>query len=319
MFQGGVARERTMAKDIVNGVLIISLIFFVSVFIPIIGLLGALFIPLPILYYRLKLGRRNGALVPVISGSILYFVIGGVSADILFFIELLLVGFMLGELIELNYSIDKIILYATGAVMFTGFLGLVGYSLLSGEGIYAIVSDYVTNNLELTMVLYQNMGMSEENIHLIDRFLAELQPFIVQILPAMVTASTLFVAWTNILIARPVLKRRLLVYPDFGPLKMWKAPEYLVWGVIGCGLALLLPGSVINTVGHNGLLILMTVYFFQGIAIVSFYFEKKRLPRFIRFFLYTLIAVQHLILLAVIGLGFFDMWVNFRRSRKPTG
>jgi len=318
MFQGGVARERTMAKDIVNGVLIISLIFFVSVFIPIIGLLGALFIPLPILYYRLKLGRRNGALVPVISGSILYFVIGGVSADILFFIELLLVGFMLGELIELNYSIDKIILYATGAVLFTGFLGLVGYSLLSGEGIYAIVSDYVTNNLELTMVLYQNMGMSEENIHLIDRFLAELQPFIVQILPAMVTASTLFVAWTNILIARPVLKRRLLVYPDFGPLKMWKAPEYLVWGVIGCGLALFLPGSVINTVGQNGLLILMTVYFFQGIAIVSFYFDKKRLPRFIRFFLYTLIAVQHLILLAVIGLGFFDMWVNFRRSGKPT-
>jgi len=318
MFQGGVARERTMAKDIVNGVLITSLIFFVSVFIPIIGLLGALFIPLPILYYRLKLGRRNGALVPVISGSILYFVIGGVSADILFFIELLLVGFMLGELIELNYSIDKIILYATGAVLFTGFLGLVGYSLLSGEGIYAIVSDYVTNNLELTMVLYQNMGMSEENIHLIDRFLAELQPFIVQILPAMVTASTLFVAWTNILIARPVLKRRLLVYPDFGPLKMWKAPEYLVWGVIGCGLALFLPGSVINTVGQNGLLILMTVYFFQGIAIVSFYFDKKRLPRFIRFFLYTLIAVQHLILLAVIGLGFFDMWVNFRRSGKPT-
>jgi uncharacterized protein YybS (DUF2232 family) len=162
------------------------------------------------------------------------------------------------------------------------------------------------------------MGMSEENIDLIDRFLADIQPLIVQIIPAMVTASTLFVAWTNILIARSVLKRRSLSYPDFGPLTMWKAPEYLVWGVIGCGLALFLPDPTINTIGQNGLLILMTVYFFQGIAIVSFYFEKKRLPRFIRFFLYTLIAVQHLILLAVIGLGFFDMWVNFRRLGKPT-
>ena len=168
------------------------------------------------------------------------------------------------------------------------------------------------------MVLYQSMGMPEENIQLIERFLAELQPLIVQILPAMIAASTLFVAWTNILIARPVLKRRLPTAPDFGPLNMWKAPEYLVWGVIACGLALFLPGSTIKAIGQNGLLILMTVYFFQGIAIVSFYFEKKRLPRFIRFFLYTLIAVQHLILLAVIGLGFFDMWVNFRRSGKPT-
>ncbi|MCP4622070.1 MAG: YybS family protein [bacterium] len=307
-----------MAKDIVNGVLITSLIFLVSVFIPIIGFFGALIIPLPILYYRLKLGRKNGIFIPLISGSILYIVIGGISADALFFVELLLIGFLLGELIESNYSIEKTILYATGTVLFSGLLGLIGYGVLSGQGIYAIASEYVTKNLELTMVLYQSMGMSEENIHLIDRFLADIQPLIVRIIPAMVTASTLFVAWTNILIARPVLKRRSLSYPDFGPLNMWKAPEYLVWGVIGCGLALFLPEPTINTIGQNGLLILMTVYFFQGIAIVSFYFEKKRLPRFIRFFLYTLIAVQHLILLAVIGLGFFDMWVNFRRLGKPT-
>lgn len=307
-----------MAKDIVNGVLITSLIFFVSVFIPIVGFFGALIIPLPILYYRLKLGRKKGAFVPLISGSILYIVIGGISADVLFFVELLLIGFLLGELIESNYSIEKTILYASGAVLLSGLMGLIIYGVLSGQGIYAIVSEYVTKNLELTMVLYQSMGMSEENIHLIDRFLADIQPLIVQIIPAMVTAATLFVAWTNILIARPVLKRRSLSYPDFGPLNMWKAPEYLVWGVIGCGLALFLPDPTINTIGQNGLLILMTVYFFQGIAIVSFYFEKKRLPRFIRFFLYTLIAVQHLILLAVIGLGFFDMWVNFRRLGKPT-
>jgi uncharacterized protein YybS (DUF2232 family) len=308
-----------MAKDIVNGVLVTTLIFFVSVLIPVIGFFGALIIPLPILYYRLKQGRKNGALVPAVSGSIMLIAIGGLSADALFFTELLLVGFILGELIEFNHSIEKTILYATGAVLLSALIGLVIYSGLSGEGIYAVVSDYVGKNLELTMVLYQGMGMSEENIRIIDRFLAEIQPLIVQIIPAMVTASTLVVAWTNILIARPVLKRRSLPYPDFGPLNMWKAPEYLVWGVIGCGVALFLPGTTITAIGQNGLLILMTVYFFQGIAIVSFYFEKKRLPRFIRFFLYALIAVQHLILLAVIGLGFFDMWVNFRRSGKPTG
>jgi uncharacterized protein YybS (DUF2232 family) len=63
----------------------------------------------------------------------------------------------------------------------------------------------------------------------------------------------------------------------------------------------------------------MSVYFFQGIAIVSFYFNKKRFPRVIRIFLYTLIAIQQLVLLAVIGLGFFDMWFNFRKLGKQTG
>ena len=307
-----------MAKDIVNGVLITSLIFFVSVFIPIIGFFGALLLPLPVLLYRLKLGRKNGALVPAISALILFIVIGSISADILFFIELLLIGFILGELIESRFSIEKTILYTTGIVLCIGLTGLFLYSTLAAESILAIVSGYVTQNLELTMVLYQNMGMSQENIDLIDHFLTEIQPLIVQIIPAMITISTLFTTWVNLLIARPLLKRRALSHPDFGALNMWQAPEYLVWGVIACGLAIFLPAPAINIIGQNGLLILMTVYFFQGIAIVSYYFEKKRLPRFIRFFLYTLIAVQHLILLAVIGLGFFDMWINFRRSGKTT-
>jgi uncharacterized protein YybS (DUF2232 family) len=308
-----------MVRDIVNGVLFTSLIFFISVFIPIIGFFGALIIPLPILFYRLKLGRIIGVLVPIISGLILFILIGGISPDILFFVELLVIGFILGELIESNHSIEKTILYATGAVWISGLTGLTVYSTLSGESIYAVVSAYIAKNLELAMVLYQNMGMSDENIALIDRFLLEIRPFIVQIIPAMVTASTLFVAWTNLLIARPLLKSRSLFCPDFGPLNMWKAPEFLVWAVIGCGLALFIPVAIINTIGKNGLLIMMTVYFFQGIAIVAFYFEKKRFPRIVRFFLYTLIALQHLILLAVIGLGFFDMWINFRRLGKQTG
>jgi len=310
---------REMVKDIVNGVLITSLIFFISVFIPIIGFVAALFIPLPILFYRLKLGRMTGAVVPIGSSLIMVILIGGVSIDALFFTELLLIGFILGELIELNLSIEKMILYTCGCVLLTGLAGLLIFSILSGESIYAFVSRYVARNLELTMVLYRGMGMSEESIQLISRSLDKIQHVLVTVIPALVSVSTLFVVWTSILLARPVLKSRALFYPDFGPLNIWKAPEYLVWGVIGCGLALFLPNTAIKIIGLNGLLILMTVYFFQGIAIVSFYFDKKRFPRIIRIFLYTLIALQQLILLAVIGLGFFDMWFNFRRLDKQTG
>jgi uncharacterized protein YybS (DUF2232 family) len=163
------------------------------------------------------------------------------------------------------------------------------------------------------------MGMSEESIQMISTSLDKIHGALVRIIPALVSVSTLFVAWTSILLAKPVLMRRSLFYPDFGPLNLWQAPEYLVWGVIGCGLTLFLPNESIKIIGLNGLLILMSVYFFQGIAIVSFYFNKKKFPRMIRIFLYTLVAVQQLVLLAVIGLGFFDMWFNFRKLAKQTG
>jgi uncharacterized protein YybS (DUF2232 family) len=307
-----------MVKDIATAVAITSLIFLISVFIPIIGFVAALFIPLPILFYRLKLGRINGLIIAVATSLLMVVLIGGLSIDVIFFAGLLLIGFMLGELFELNLSIEQTTLIASGSVVLSGLISLIISSILSGESVLAMVSDYVAKNLELTLVLYKGMGMSPENIELISRSLDKIQQVLVAIIPALVLASTLFVAWISILLARPVLISRSLSYPDFGPLNLWKAPDYLVWGVIGCGLALFLPQAAIKVVGINGLLILMTIYFFQGMAIVSFYFDKKGLPRFVRVFLYTLIALQQLILLAVIGLGFFDLWVNFRRLGNQT-
>jgi uncharacterized protein YybS (DUF2232 family) len=86
-----------------------------------------------------------------------------------------------------------------------------------------------------------------------------------------------------------------------------------MWGVIACGLTILLPDKTFKVIGLNGLIVLMTIYFFQGIAIVSFYFEKKGVPRMFKIFIYSLIAIQQIILMAVIGLGFFDVWFDFRK------
>jgi uncharacterized protein YybS (DUF2232 family) len=70
-------------------------------------------------------------------------------------------------------------------------------------------------------------------------------------------------------------------------------------------------------VGLNGLLVYMVVYFFQGIAIVAFYFRKKQVPRVARLLFYGIIGVQQVVMLAVIGVGFFDTWFNFRKLGKP--
>ena len=117
------------------------------------------------------------------------------------------------------------------------------------------------------------------------------------------------------------MERRGLSFPDFGHLNHWRAPEPLIWGVIGCGLIMFLPATEIRLIGVNGLLVLLTIYFIQGIAIVSFYFEKKKLPRAFRVVLYMMIAFQQLFLLVIICIGLFDLWINFRKidtnKREP--
>ncbi len=305
--------QRMIAKDIAKGTALTVFIFVVSIYIPIIGFFCSLFMPLPLLFYRLKLGRKAGIIIFAVTIIIMTALLDGLSIDMFFFVGLLFLGFVLGEFFELNLSIEKTILYSCGSVLLSGFVILLIYSNMAGKNIGVLVSDYVKQNLELTMVLYQSMGMSEESIRVISNSLEHIQYVLVRIVPAMVVISTFFVAWTSLLLARPLLKSKSLFFPTFGSLQQWRSPEFLVWGVIGCGLLLLFPSKVVKVIALNGLLILMPVYFFQGIAIVSHFFNKKKFPKFLKLFLYGLIALQQLLLLVVIGVGFFDIWLNFRK------
>ncbi len=285
---------------------------------PIFGFFCSVFIPLPILFYRSKLGRKTGGIIPISTLVIMCILLGRVTLDLVFFLELMLLGFILAELFEWKLSIERTILYACTVVLAAGIVGVFFYSLISQKGIVTLASEYVAKNLQLTLMLYKNMGVSEENIQLIANSLSQIQYVLLRIIPALIFASTLFVTWTSILMAKPILEAKGLSYPDFGSLNMWQPPDFLVWGVIGSGGMLLLPASALKLIGTNGLIALMTIYFFAGMAIVSYYFNKKRIPRPLRFFLYSLIALQQFILLFVIGVGFFDTWLNFRKQKSST-
>ena len=310
--------RREIPKDVATGITVTSLIFLLAVYMPLIGFFCSVFIPLPILFYRAKLGRRTSAIIPAAVAIAMMVIAGGLTIDVMFFIALLLLGFILCELFTFNLSVEKTILYATGTVLGTSVLSLIVYSNVNNIGIVELISNYIGENLKMTLALYEKMGVTEDSIVMLEQSLERIQYVLVRIIPAIATTSTLFVAWVNTIIAKPMLTSRQLVYPDFGDLTRWQTPDYFVWGVIASGLLLLLPASGMKMVGFNGLFILLTVYFFQGIAIIAFYFEQKNVPRLFRILLYTLIALQQFLLLIVVGLGFFDTWLNFRKINTPS-
>ncbi len=307
-------------KDILRGIAITTCIFAIAIYLPLAGFFCALFIPLPTLFYRSKLGRKTGGIVPIASTILMVIIAGRVSVDIFFFFEMLLLGFVLSELIEKDLSIEKTILFTSGIVLAAAFAVLFIYSSLSSYSIKKLVSDYVSSNLELTMALYKNMDISEERIHMISKSLEHIHYALVRLLPALLISITLFASWTNLMLAKPLLAGKKLFFPDYGPLKMWRPPEQLVWGVVASGGMLLVPDTTVKMLALNGLLVLMTIYFFAGIAIVSYFFEKKGLPRMLRIFLYSFIAIQQIALLLVVGVGLFDIWLNFRKiGQKESG
>jgi uncharacterized protein YybS (DUF2232 family) len=297
----------------VFGVGITLVLFAGAMIMPIVGLVGVFLLPLPVLVYRLKLGRARGAAIATIAFVVMAVVLGGGSLDLFLFLALMVLGFVLGESFERRFSLEKTMLVACGALSLAGLLFLLFYSHSAGVGITDLISAYVEKNLSLYREALEQMGAAEETRQAFSASLEIVEYVMLRVLPGIAVSGILFTAWITLLLARPVLKRAKLPCPDYGSLMHWRAPEMLVWVLIGSGLLLLMPAGGLKLIGLNGLLVMLQVYFFQGIAIVSFFFEKKRFPLVARWVLYTLISLQVLLLVLVIGLGIFDMWLNVRK------
>ncbi len=286
------------------------MIFAIIFAFPLLGVFALLFLPLPVLFFRLKLGRNSGAIIVAVSFFVLLIMTRGLAFDILYFGSLLMTGFFLGECIEKHMTIERTMILTGVGVVGAAFAAFVLYTVFQGQTIHAIVSDYLTRYFSLTAQLYQNMGIEPAQIEAMNRVF-------LMVLPGMFVVSFLATMWMNILIIKRLLLRKGIVLSRMEQLNQYKAPEYLVWIVIALGLLLFLPMEAPKYVSINCLIVLMLVYFFQGIAVVSFFFEKKRSPTALKVFCYSLIAVQLYFLILVIGLGFFDNWINFRKLGTP--
>lgn len=305
--------QTEVLKDIITGIFVSVLIFSSGFYLPLLGFFLALLLPMPILFYRLKLGRKPGAIIMAAVIAAIAAVTGGISVDIIFYGSLLVTGFFLGEFIELQLSVEKTGIYTCLATLLTSAACLLLYSVITGQGLFSLVSNYVAANLEMTLKIYANIGVPKENIEMISRSLEIIQYVLVRILPALITALLMFTTWVNILFIKTILARKGINLQQFKALNRWQAPDYLVWSVIVFGLMMFIPVRAFKLFGLNFIIILMPAYFFQGIAIVSFFFQKKKFPSALRFFIYGIIVIQQIFVLLIIGIGFFDTWIDFRK------
>jgi uncharacterized protein YybS (DUF2232 family) len=121
-----------------------------------------------------------------------------------------------------------------------------------------------------------------------------------------------------------VIKRfsvRLAQPPAIGDFLTFRMPEQLIWLVIAAGFTLLLA----TTIGQEGggmvalnlLIVMLSLYFVQGLAVIAHFFNRFAVAGFIRFLFYLLLLIFSYMSIAVLVLGVFDFWGNFRAPR-PT-
>jgi len=310
--------QHSTIKDILTGILLCMLIIAIMYIVPLIGIFAWMFLPLPVLFYRLKTGRNGGGIVMAASLAVLIVFTSNLAFNTLYFGSLLMTGFFLGEFIEKHLSVEKIMLYTCFAVLGTCLAVFIIYSLSSGQGIEHIISNYVSRYNALSSQLFSESAKLYPEMKVDQQVLKKASSMFVIIFPGIFINSYLSMVWLNILLIKRLLLKKGIIVKSIENLNQWKAPDHLVFGVIALSILIFLPVGTLKFFAVNGLIILMFVYFFQGIAVVSFFFQKKNAPFALKFFFYVLIAIQPFFMFLVIGFGLFDTWINFRKLDTAT-
>lgn len=170
------------------------------------------------------------------------------------------------------------------------------------------VREQLGQGVDLALSSYSAVGIADGTVAAMQTDRAILVAGLLEILPALVVLSGALVVIANL-----VLLRRWAQGTHDIDLRLWRTPDRLIWALIVAGFAMFLPVDPVALAARNVFIVLLGCYFCQGLAIVSYFLQRFRLPYGVRLAGYVLIAVQHIVAGLVLALGVFDLWGDFRR------
>jgi uncharacterized protein YybS (DUF2232 family) len=290
------------------------LLFLAGVGLPAAGFVLLPLVPQPVLALGFRQGIGWAALV-LVTAFVVLAVVGGKELACLYAVFAIAAGLLfalLGRLRAIEFLVA-----AVGGAVFTVTGLLLVYLFGSWAAMMTELRGSLMQHMTAALSAYEKMGLSKEGLEVLKEQIPRIADTLFQLLPALFFLSLVFVALVNVLLLCRRFPERRAEWLVNANLREWKCPEPLVWGLIACGFALFVPGlELIQVFALNVLLVISAGYFAQGIAIIAFFFDKNKVPRFLRGVTYVLIIVQQILTLAVVGLGLFDLWGDFRRLRK---
>lgn len=300
--------------DVVKGSVATVTLFLAFIYLPVLGTIPGCFASLPGAFYTIKSGRRTGFAV-VVATSILLLAVADPAVVAIYLLQAGILSLALPEFLLRMKGGARSIYYAV-AVNLSALLLAVGiYALTTGADVQAKIAKGVETSIAQTVQLYQKAGVAGDELKALQESMTQAGAVIVTIYPALATVAFGMIAWMNLVVlARIAARVRLPLY--LGDFKKYRNPEPLVWLLIAAGFGMLVPSDPVHLASLNVLIVLCAVYSVQGFAVISHFFRRLQVPKFIRLLATLFLVFQPFMVLAVAVLGVFDLWGDFRSPKK---
>ncbi len=277
------------------------------------------FLPLLAFFFVSKYGRGLGNKF-ILSGCILAFfasIILGILESFSYSIAMIPAGYILSTSGQAKHSPALSGFLGTLALVCGWLLLIGGFSLASGVSPYSTINASLAQTIDETLAYYnQSNSFDAETMAVIGSTLEQMKTVVPLILPGVLISCALAVSQVTMMMGNLLVRKHCQQEP--WPLfRLWQLPDKLIWlGIAGIAATYLLSGSP-RVIAANILILLTTVYCFQGFSICVFYMHKWNVPLLFRSFLYVMIILQSFGTIFLLFLGVFDTWFDFRKLSKP--
>lgn len=276
-----------------------------------------LFTPLPAAYLGMRYQARTAATVTILT-ALVVLLLNGLSPMALYLLQFGLPGALLPWLLKRGIAWDRAALTVVGSMVMASLCGLVTVSLAAGQSLLAMTGEFVDREVSQTVTAMSDMfvqaELPDEQLTEVLKSVEQMAVFMHRVYPSVViTVAGLLVLGLVLLLSVAAQGRYDIPGRNFS---QWKSPEPLVWVLIAAGFTVAFANGMPADLALNLLVILLPVYFLQGLAVLDCFFRRKAFSPLFRGIGYLLVTLVNPLPIVVAGIGVFDLWADFRKPRQ---
>ncbi|MBN1957726.1 MAG: DUF2232 domain-containing protein [Desulfuromonadales bacterium] len=269
--------------------------------------------PVAAAYMGMRFGLRSAVVVVAVTSLLLLQL--ATTYTLVAYLGVFGIGsLLLPWFLRRNIPWDRTLLYVSlGSAIVTGMMVLVTLAT-TGTGLTTLIDQVIQAEVDQAMQVYRDAGLTGAQLQDMQAVTAKLADFISGSFYGLYVAAVMAVQALCLLILFRLKGRWYRISGT--PFGQWRLPAGLIWGLIAAGFSLFVPLDAVVLVGRSLLVVLLPLYFLQGMAVVNSFLQRKTYPPVIKGLIYFLLLALNPLPIVVTSVGVFDLWIDFRRPRQ---
>ena len=288
----------------------------ITVYVPILGMFAEFFCAVPVAVLTARQGAGKGLTALVVTFILLSMLISPVLS-----LRLTLssgtCGVALGWCVRKNFDAIRIFLFTLITASAAQVLSIALLLFVMDINVIEMQLDVLRESFSESFQMYESMGVDKERIAATQEQVEPMLEFLALLIPTLITISALVTATAIWLAAHWIFPKLQIKIPTLPPFAQWKFPAAFFYTALIGGLGLywgLTRGwTNIQEISINLLIISGLIGFVQGLSLMSFIFDRYKISKLVRRFIYVILILNMLLVQLVAITGLIDMLFDYRK------